>query len=67
MGTSPKLIDAGSTETAAAVVELPFWLKAAFGPLAIPVQPETERKAKSAKTKSAKGIGLLPIECSYGA
>ena len=66
MGTSPKLIDDGSTEMAAGVPGM-FWLEATFGLLAIPVQPEMERIAKSAKTKSAKGIGLLPIECSYGA
>ena len=58
MGTSPKLIDAGSTEMAAGVPGM-FWLEATFGPLAIPVQPEMERIAKSAKSKRAKGIAVF--------
>ena len=61
MGTSPKLIDAGATETPAAVLGL-FWLDPAFGLLATPVQPEMERIANTAKIKRANGIALFPLE-----
>ena len=61
MGTSPKLIDDGATEIAAAVLGL-FWLDAAFGVLATPAQPEMDRIAKIAKIKRTNGIPLFPLQ-----
>ena len=60
-GTSPKPIDAGSTETAAGVPGT-FCSEATFGPPAVPVQPEMERIAKSNR---AKGIAVFFSERGY--
>jgi hypothetical protein len=59
--TDPKLIDAGATEIVAAPDGV-CWLDEVLGVLAIPVQPEMDRVAKSRRARPAKGIALLAME-----
>jgi hypothetical protein len=59
--TEPKLIDAGATEIVAAPGVV-CWLDEVLGVLAIPVQPEMHRMAKSGRARPAKGIAFLAME-----
>jgi hypothetical protein len=59
--TDPKLIDAGATEIVAAPGVV-CWLDEVLGVLAIPVQPEMDRMAKSGRARPAKRIAFFPLE-----